>query len=104
MYLCKTDINPFFNSRTICKFNGDHVNETGLIQSEQKGWQNHYLDPHIQNTPSLNGYCLVDATELRVPEQPDTGTVSSLKQSISWTLDNNLWYTHYLYTYLPNTH
>ncbi len=62
------------------------------------------LDPHIQNTPSLNGYRLVDATELRVPEQPDTGTVTSLKQSISWTLDNNLWYTHYLYTYLPNTH
>ncbi len=45
------------------------------------------LDPHIQHTPSLNCYRLVNATELWAPERPDTGTVSSPKQSISWTLD-----------------
>ncbi len=55
------------------------------------------LDPHIKHTPSLNGYRLVDGTELWGPEQPDTGTVSSLKQSISWTLDNN-YGTHTIYT------
>ncbi len=43
--------------------------------------------PHIQHTPSLNCYRLVDATELWAPERPDTGTVSFLRQSISWTLD-----------------
>ncbi len=58
--------------------------------------------PHIQHTPSLNCYHLVDATELWAPERPDTGTVSSLKLSISWTLDikrgthNTI--THYLFT------
>jgi len=65
------------------------------------------LDPHIQHTPALNCYRLVDATELWAPERPDTGTVSSLKQSISWTLDNNYGtqtlFIH-LYTYLSNTH
>ncbi len=45
------------------------------------------LDPYIQHSPSLNCYHLVDATELWAPERPDTGTDSSLKQSISWTLD-----------------
>ncbi len=45
------------------------------------------LDPHIQHTSSLNCYRLVNATELWAPERPDTETVSSLKQSISWTLD-----------------
>ncbi len=45
------------------------------------------LDPHIQHTPSLNCYRLVDATEFWVPERPDTETVSFCKQSISWTLD-----------------
>ncbi len=45
------------------------------------------LDPHIQHTPSLNCYRLVDATELWAPERPDTETVSFLRQSISWTLD-----------------
>ncbi len=39
----------------------------------------------LPKAPSLN--CLVDATELWAPERPDTGTVSSLRQSISWTLD-----------------
>ncbi len=28
MCLCKTDINQFFNSRAICKYNGVHVNES----------------------------------------------------------------------------
>ncbi len=45
------------------------------------------LTPQIQHTPSLNCYRLVDATELWAPERPDTETVSSLRQSISWTLD-----------------
>ncbi len=45
-------------------------------------------DPsHPTHTPSLNCYCLVDAKELWAPEWPDTRTVSSLRQSISWTLD-----------------
>ncbi len=52
---------------------------------------------HIQHTPSLNCYCLVDGIELWAPERPDTGTVSSLRQSISWTLDNN-YGTHTIYT------
>ncbi len=46
------------------------------------------LDPHIQHTHYLNCYRLIDATELWAPERPDTETVSSLRQSISWTLDN----------------
>ncbi len=41
------------------------------------------LDPYIQHTPSLNRYHLIDATELRAPERPDTETVSFPKQSIS---------------------
>ncbi len=45
------------------------------------------VTPHIQHTPSLNCCHLVDATELWAPERPDTGTVSSLRLSISWTLD-----------------
>ncbi len=45
------------------------------------------LDPSHPHTPFLNCYRLVDATELWAPERPDTGTVSSLRQSISWTLD-----------------
>ncbi len=55
------------------------------------------LTPHIQHTSSLNCYHLFDATELWAPERPDTGTVSSLRQSISWTLDNN-YGTHTIYT------
>ncbi len=42
---------------------------------------------HIQNTPSLNCYRLVDATEHWAPERPDTETVYFLRQSIWWTLD-----------------
>ncbi len=87
-------------------YNPPQSPRTLLIQSEQKSWQNHSgpltssldphiisgpltssLDPHIQHTPSLNCYHLVDATEQWAPERPDTGTVSSLRQSISWTLD-----------------
>ncbi len=41
------------------------------------------LDPHIQHTPSLNCYLLVDATELWAPERPDTETISFPKQYIS---------------------
>ncbi len=60
------------------------------------------LDPHIQHNPYLTCYRLVDATELWALERPDTETVSSLKQSISRTLDikrgthNTI--IHYLFT------
>ncbi len=42
------------------------------------------VDPSHPAHSSLNCYRLVDATELWAPERPDTGTVSSLRQSISW--------------------
>ncbi len=61
------------------------------------------LDPHIQHTHSLNCYRLVDATEHWAPERPDTETVSSLRQSISSTLDNN-YGTHTIYTLIYLTH
>ncbi len=61
------------------------------------------LDPHIQHTPSLNCYRLIDATELRAPERPDTETVSSLRQSISWTCDIKRG-THTIYTLIYLTH
>ncbi len=81
-----------------------HSPGTVLIQSEQKGWKKSLWIPHIQHTPSLNCYRLVDATELWVPEKPDTETVSSLRQSISWTLDIN-YGTHTIYTLIYlNTH
>ncbi len=60
---------------------------TLLIQSEQKGWQNYSGPLTSMHTLSLYGYRLVDATELWSPERLDTETVSSLRQSISWTLD-----------------
>ncbi len=66
---------------------------------------------HIQHTPSLNYYCLVDATELWAPERPDTETVSFLKQSISWTLDIKrgthntiIQFYIYIYIYIFTTH
>ncbi len=52
-----------------------------------KGLVKSLWTPHIQHTLSLNCYHLEDATELWAPEWPDTETVSSLMQSISWTLD-----------------
>ncbi len=68
-------------------YNPLHSPRTLLIQSEQKGLVKSLWTPHIQHTPSLNCYHLVNATELWSPERPDTETVSSLRQSISWTLD-----------------
>ncbi len=66
-----------------------------------KGLAKSLWTPHIQHTPSLNCYRLVDATELWAPERPDTGTVSSLKLYISWTLDikrgTHEHYLHYLF-------
>ncbi len=82
-------------------YNPPHSPRPVLIQREQKDWQNH-SGHHIQHTPSSICYRLVDATELWAPERPDTETVSSLRQSISWRLDNN-YGTHYLYTYLTHT-
>ncbi len=72
--------------------------------------------PLIQHTPSLNCYRLVDATELWAPERPDTGTVSSLRQYTSWTLNNksgthnyntlSIHHTHLFYFYflISNLH
>ncbi len=68
-----------------------------------KGLVKSLWTPHIQHTPSLNCYRLDNATELWAPKQPDTGTVSSPKQSISWTLDNN-YGTHTIYTRIYLTH
>ncbi len=62
-----------------------------------KGLAKSLWTPHIQHTSSLNCYRLVNATELWAPERPDTETVSSLRQSISWTLDNDCG-THTIYT------
>ncbi len=80
---------------------------TVLIQSEQKGWQNH-SDPLHQHTSSLNCYRLVDATELWASERPDTDTdtdtetvtVCSLKQSSHEHLTLNVEHTTLLYSYL----
>ncbi len=109
MYFCSMESPKDSNYTTVSKWwqNDDRTNHcynpppsprTVLIQSEQKSCQN-----HIQHTPSLNCYRLVDATELWVPERPDTGTVSSLRQSISWTPDNN-YGTHTIYTLIKLTH
>ncbi len=66
-----------------------------------KGLAKSLWTPHIQHTPSLNCYRLADATELWAPERPDTETVSSLRQSISRTLDikrgTHKHYLHYLF-------
>ncbi len=60
--------------------------------------------PHTQHTPSLNCCCLVDATELWAPERQGTETVSSLRQSISWTLDNKRGTHNTIIHYLFITH
>ncbi len=51
----------------------------------RKGLEKPLQTPHIQHTPSLNCYRLVDATELWASEWTDTDSLP--KQSISWTLD-----------------
>ncbi len=80
-------------------YNPPHSPGTVLIQSEQKGWKHHSGPSH----PAHSLFKLVNATELWAPERPDTGTVSSLRQSISWTLDNN-YGTHTIYTLIYLTH
>ncbi len=77
-------------------YNPPHSNNC-IYPEREKGLEKSLWTPHIQHTPSLNCYRLVDATELWAPEQPDTETVSCLWQSISWTLDNN-YGTHAIYT------
>ncbi len=52
---------------------------------------------------SLNCYRLVDATELWAPERPDTETISSLRQSISWTRDIKRG-THNTIIFITHTH
>ncbi len=49
-------------------------------------------------------YRAMYATELWAPERPDTGTVSSLKQSISWTLDTKRGTHNIIIHYLFITH
>ncbi len=85
-------------------YNPPHSPRTVLIQSEQKGWENHSGPPHIQHTPSLILCHLVDATELCALEWQDTETVSSLRQSISWTLDNKHGTHNTIIHYLFITH
>ncbi len=58
---------------------------------------------HIQHTPSVNGYRLIDATELWTPERPDTEPVSSLRQSISWT-HNIIYSPHTLTSTFKSAH
>ncbi len=57
------------------------------------------LDPHIQHTPSLMCYRLIDATELWAPERPDTETVSSLRQSTHEHLTLNVEHTTHTIIY-----
>ncbi len=51
-----------------------------------KGQAKSLWTPHIHHTPSLNCYCLVNATELWAPGQQTQKQF--LSPSISWTLDN----------------
>ncbi len=83
-------------------YNPPHSPRTVLIKWA-KGLEKSLWTPHIQHTPSLNGYRLVNATELWTPERPDTETVSSPKQSISWTLDNK-YGANTIYTLIDLTH
>ncbi len=75
------------------------LSRNGTYPEWAKGLSKSLWTIYIQHTPSLNRYHLVDATKLWVPERPDTGTVSSLKQSISWTLENS-YSAHTLYTFI----
>ncbi len=77
----------------------------------EQGLEKSLWTPHIQHTPSLNCYHLVDATELWAPERPDNGTFSSLKQSSHLTINvehttlscNYLFITHTYYLQICTT-
>ncbi len=63
--------------------------------------------PHIQHPPVWTAASLADATELWALVRPDTGTVSYLRQSISWTLEYltiNMKSTTLSFIYLFNTY
>ncbi len=82
-------------------YNPPYSPRTVLIQSEQKGWQNH-SGPLTSSTLTLwTAAVWSDATELWAPERPGTRTVSSPRQSISWTPDNNCG-THTIYTLIQS--
>ncbi len=68
----------------------------------KKGWKNH-SGPLTSSTLLFEPLRLVDATELWAPERPDTETVSSLKQSISWTRDIKRG-THNTIIFIIHTH
>ncbi len=92
--LC-TSITVWFSSATKSDIGRLHR----VVQLAKSLWT-----PHTQHTSSLNCCRLVDATEHRAPERPDTGTVSSLRQSILWTLDNNCGTHNTIYTLIYLTH
>ncbi len=83
-------------------YNPPHSPRTVPIQSEKKGWQNH-SGPLTSSTLTLLSVT-VAATELWAPARPDTRTVSSLKQSISWTFDNKRGTHNTVILYLSITH
>ncbi len=83
-------------------YNPPHSPRTVPIQSEKKGWRYH-SGPLTSSTLTLVSVT-VDATELWAPARPDTGTVSSLKQSISWTFDNKRGTHNTVILYLSITH
>ncbi len=113
--LC-TSINVWFSSATKSDlrrlqrvvWTGERIIDTTLSKNcthpewakglEKSLWTSH------QHTPSLNCYRLVDASELWAPERPDTETVSSLKQYISWTLDIKRGTHNTIIHYIINTH
>ncbi len=68
----------------------------------KRAGKNHSGPLKTQHIPSLNCSRLVDATELWAPERPDTETVSSLRQSISWTLDIKRGTHYYTIIYSPH--
>ncbi len=69
-----------------------------------KGLAKSLWTPDIQHTTAVNCYRLVDATELRAPEWPDTETVSFPKQSSHEHLILNMEYITLLYIiYSPHT-
>ncbi len=83
----------------------DHVLQHDLkmiLEHLCSSWSN-----EIWLSVQLNCYRLADATELWAPDRPDIGTVSSLRQCISWTfelLTINMKHTTLLYFLFFNTH
>ncbi len=75
------------------------INTNACLFCDVHSWL-HVIRNDVEKVTSRT--VLVDATELWAPERPDTETVSSPKQSISWTLDME--HTTLLYNYVFTTH